>query len=135
MSSGDVPMGPVYHKLIKKLSNNKNHKKPSITFPWHSFGVMLASHKKCGINELSQFWLDGLLKIWNVETSESVGSFDAHDDKIWSVESLMQKIVTGARDGQIILWKNVTEQVENSSQALNTKVFKRRLDTSASCSK
>ena len=90
---------------------------------------MFASHKKCGIKELSQFWLDGLLKIWNVETSESVGSFDAHDDKIWSVESLMQKIVTGARDGQIILWKNVTEQVENSSQALNTKVFIRRLDT------
>jgi WD40 repeat protein len=50
---------------------------------------------------------DGLLKIWNVETSESVGSFDAHDDKIWSVESLQKKIVTGGRDGQVQIELNV----------------------------
>jgi WD40 repeat protein len=52
-----------------------------------------------------------LLKIWNVETSESVGSFDAHDDKIWSVEAWNQKVITGGRDGQMVLWKNVTDQV------------------------
>lgn len=61
---------------------------------------------------ISKFYFsDGLLKIWNVETSESVGSFDAHDDKIWAVESWQEKIVTGGRDGQIIVWKNVTEKV------------------------
>ena len=60
---------------------------------------------------LKFYFSDGLLKIWNVETSESVGSFDAHDDKIWAVESWQEKIVTGGRDGQIIVWKNVTEKV------------------------
>ena len=30
----------------------------------------------------------------------------------------MQKIVTGARDGQIILWKNITEQVGTFIYAL-----------------
>jgi hypothetical protein len=54
---------------------------------------------------------DGLLKIWSSETSESVGSFDAHDDKIWAVESWNKKIVTGGRDGQMIMWRNITEQV------------------------
>lgn len=68
----------------------------------HFTGVLIIKKKR-----YTTLIPDGLLKIWNVETSESVGSFDAHDDKIWSVESLQKKIVTGGRDGQVQIELNV----------------------------
>lgn len=67
---------------------------------------------------------DGLLKLWNSESSESIGSFDAHDDKIWTVESWKDKIITGGRDGQIIFWRNITEQVRTEERKKTEELVK-----------
>merc|ERR1711997_405810 len=46
-----------------------------------------------------------------------VGSFDAHEDKIWAVECVAsEKIITGGRDGQMILWENVTKSVRDQER-------------------
>jgi len=62
---------------------------------------------------------DGLLKLWSSENNwvGDVGSFDAHDDKIWAVTCVEQdKILTGGRDGQMVLWENVTSAVREEER-------------------
>ena len=55
---------------------------------------------------------DGLLKLWNIKTSECVGTFDEHEDKAWAltVSNDESRIVSGAADGKLIVWKDVTEE-------------------------
>jgi len=72
---------------------------------------------------------DGLLKVWNLEQSASastdVGSFEAHEDKIWAVAFVPGldggatdgTIVTGGRDGQMALWRNVTDRVRQEEKS------------------
>ena len=69
---------------------------------------------------------DGLLKIWSFENNftSDVGSFDAHDDKIWAVEAVEDKIVTGGRDGQMVLWENVTQRVREEEKAKEDETIK-----------
>ena len=54
--------------------------------------------KEGGGTKLASVSSDGLLKIWTSENhwNGDVGSFDAHDDKIWAVECVAKdKIITG----------------------------------------
>ena len=50
-----------------------------------------------GVPNLASVSSDGLLKIWSSENqwNGDVGSFDAHEDKIWAVERVEDKIITG----------------------------------------
>jgi len=57
-----------------------------------------ALKKDGGGTKLASVSSDGLLKVWSSENhwSGDVGSFDAHDDKIWAVECVgTDTIVTG----------------------------------------
>lgn len=56
---------------------------------------------------------DGLLKLWNIKTNECCGTFDEHDDKAWSLALSKQenKVVSGAADGKLIVWKDVTDEI------------------------
>lgn len=52
------------------------------------------------------------MKLWNIKTNECVGTFDEHSDKAWalSVSRDEKRFVSGAADGKLILWKDVTEE-------------------------
>jgi U3 small nucleolar RNA-associated protein 13 len=56
---------------------------------------------------------DGLLKLWNIKTNECTGTFDEHDDKAWSllVNRNENRVLTGAADGKLIVWKDVTDEI------------------------
>merc|ERR1719376_1872735 len=69
---------------------------------------------------------DGLLKVWSFDNglTEAVGSFDAHDDKIWALASVQDRLVTGGRDGQMVVWQDVTERVKAEDKAKHEEVVK-----------
>ncbi len=50
---------------------------------------------------------DGLLKLWTIRNSECVKTLDQHEDKVWAlaVGREEDRIITGASDSNIILWK------------------------------
>ena len=50
------------------------------------------------LSKIASVSSDGLLKVWTSENNWNgdVGSFDAHEDKIWAVECVAsEKIITG----------------------------------------
>ena len=49
---------------------------------------------------------DGLLKVWDCKNGTALGTFDAHDDKIWAVTycEAKQQIITAGRDGNVFFW-------------------------------
>ncbi len=58
---------------------------------------------------------DGLMKFWNLKSSECINTVDAHQGKIWALDVNNQDeknplIVTGSSDSRIIQWKDVTEE-------------------------
>ena len=65
---------------------------------------------------------DGLIKLWNIKTSENILTLDAHDGKIWAfdinknnnIDSSPLCFISGATDGQIILWKDNTKEEERN---------------------
>ena len=127
-----------------------------------------------GGTKLASVSSDGLLKIWSSENhwNGDVGSFDAHDDKVWAVECVgKDKIITGmtgyqiykvlgiflnifikfptflgplvnrlpskskdlyfylfcglgGRDGQMILWENVTKSVREEERLKEEEIIK-----------
>ena len=69
---------------------------------------------------------DGLVKLWNVQSSECTASFEEHDGKVWALtvgggeEHLM---ASGGSDARICIWQDVTEQQRSeiaSTQAATT---------------
>ena len=60
--------------------------------------TVLTSMAKGGGTKIASVSSDGLLKVWTSENNWNgdVGSFDAHEDKIWAVECVAsEKIITG----------------------------------------
>ena len=47
------------------------------------------------------------MKLWTVRTNECVKTIDAHDEKVWAmaINAAEDRIVTGATDGCIVVWK------------------------------
>ena len=56
---------------------------------------------------------DGQCKIWNVKKSTCLNTFDEHEDKIWAMDSVGDKLITGGSDSKLIEWRDVTKEVED----------------------
>ena len=50
---------------------------------------------------------DGLFKLWTIKNNECIKSYDQHEDKVWAlaVDNSENRVVTGAGDSTIIVWK------------------------------
>lgn len=55
---------------------------------------------------------EGLIKLFNIKTSECTGTFDQHEGKIWalSVKKDESQFITGGSDSLLIRWKDVSEE-------------------------
>jgi WD40 repeat protein len=73
---------------------------------------------------------DGLIKFWNIKTSECVNTINAHEGKIWAcdvstIEENKPTILTGGTDSKIIQWIDVTLETEiKAKQEIEEKMEK-----------
>lgn len=69
---------------------------------------------------------DGLIKVWWVTRQECVSTLDKHEDKVWSVISRKSdgemKLVSGAANGQLIFWDDITESSSLKKQEESDKI-------------
>ena len=87
---------------------------------------------------INQFWTsnlrlllgtvgsDGLLKVWDIKLGEAIGTFDAHEDKIWAVtySEQTQEIITTGRDGNIFFWSDKTEEHKEKEREKSNELIK-----------
>ena len=79
-------------------------------------GHLTSTVKVLWINEGLQLFSaasDGTCKIWNVKKSTCINTFDEHEDKVWSMDSVGDKLITGGSDSKLIEWRDVTQEVED----------------------
>ena len=65
---------------------------------------------------------DGLLKLWTTRSSECIATFDAHEGKVWAMDTAGPNdkyIVSGAADGALVIWQDATakRQAEKAQEA------------------
>ena len=56
---------------------------------------------------------DGLMKLWNVRSTECLNTFDGHEDKVWAmtVGGVQEGLVaTGGGDARVQIWEDCTLQ-------------------------
>ena len=81
------------------------------TFEGHNTSILKVHFLNNGTQLISSA-SDGLIKLWNIKTSECVGTFDKHDDKAWAlcVSKDESKVLSGGADGRLVIWRDVTEE-------------------------
>lgn len=62
--------------------------------------------------QLLSVGMDGLLKIWNIKTSDCIFTADNHYDKVWSADILGSNVLTISGNGIMIWWDDVSADVE-----------------------
>jgi len=67
---------------------------------------------------------NGVLKLWNIRTSDCANTFDKHQDKIWCVDVADGQLLTCGSDCQLVLWKDTTDQYEIDKSNLAMTVLK-----------
>jgi WD40 repeat protein len=58
---------------------------------------------------------DGLVRLWTIQTGECEGTFDEHQDKIWSIcvsSSNEKQFFSGGSDSKLLKWMDVTAEEE-----------------------
>ena len=50
---------------------------------------------------------DGLLKLWQIKTSECMKTLDGHEAKVWTVGGTKEEnfFISGGADSTLVLWK------------------------------
>ena len=121
----DISFSP-YAKILASCSTDKTIKMWNLvdytclnTYEGHLSSVLKIDWIYRGTHLISGGG-DGLIKLWNIKTSENILTLDAHDGKIWTLDinknnntgSEQLCFISGATDGKIILWKDNTKEEE-----------------------
>jgi hypothetical protein len=97
------------------LTHSASHSTELPTCPSYSSSTLPSSTPLQVISAGS----DGLVKLWNIRTSECISTFDEHEDKVWALalggpgEKVM---ATGGGDAVVAVWEDVTEADQAAAQ-------------------
>lgn len=83
------------------------------TFQGHTASVLNVKFINHGLQLMSS-GSDGLLNLWTISSGEIVETFDIHTDKVWGLSNVSDNLIlSGGSDARLVLWKDVTAEVEN----------------------
>ncbi len=94
------------------------------TFEGHETSVLKLLFVSNGSQMLTSA-SDGLVKIWNIKTNEAIRTYDEHDNKCWALctDQNEDVCVTGGADSKLIVWKNVTDQMNEENQEKQNEII------------
>eukprot|EP00930_Biecheleria_cincta_P096969 TRINITY_DN8872_c0_g1_i1.p1 TRINITY_DN8872_c0_g1~~TRINITY_DN8872_c0_g1_i1.p1 ORF type:complete len:982 (+),score=238.61 TRINITY_DN8872_c0_g1_i1:17-2962(+) len=93
-----------------RLWNLKDFKAIRV-FQGHSSAVLRVSFLANGMQLMSSS-VDGLLKLWHIRTAECAGSFEEHMGKVWCIDIIGDRMVSGGADSKLCIWHDATQELE-----------------------
>ncbi|CAE7868089.1 Tbl3, partial [Symbiodinium microadriaticum] len=81
------------------------------SFQGHSSAVLRVAFLGNGMQLMSSS-VDGLLKLWHIRTAECAATLEEHTSKVWCIDILGDRMVSGGADSKICVWRDATLEVE-----------------------
>ncbi len=52
------------------------------------------------------------MKLWDARSSECVNTWEAHEDKVWAMDTVQDgvQVLSGGGDGRVVVWDDCTEE-------------------------
>ncbi|CAE7316565.1 Tbl3 [Symbiodinium sp. CCMP2456] len=87
------------------------------SFQGHSSAVLRVAFLANGMQLMSSS-VDGLLKLWHIRTAECAATLEEHTSKVWCIDILGDRMVSGGADSKICVWRDSTLEVEKQRFSL-----------------
>merc|ERR1712050_272999 len=84
---------------------------PIRAFQGHTSAVLRVSFLANGMQLMSSS-VDGLLKLWQIRTADCAATFEEHEGKLWCIDIVGDRMVSGGSDSKLCVWKDVTVERE-----------------------
>eukprot|EP00931_Biecheleriopsis_adriatica_P101535 TRINITY_DN76652_c0_g1_i1.p1 TRINITY_DN76652_c0_g1~~TRINITY_DN76652_c0_g1_i1.p1 ORF type:complete len:989 (-),score=254.89 TRINITY_DN76652_c0_g1_i1:89-3055(-) len=97
-----------------RLWNLKDYKAIR-AFQGHSSAVLRVCFLANGMQLMSSS-VDGLLKLWHIRTAECAGTFEEHSSKVWCIDIVGKRMVSGGADSKLCVWHDSTLELEKQRQ-------------------
>jgi hypothetical protein len=54
--------------------------------------------------------VDGLVKLWHIRTADCAATFEEHEGKVWCIDIVGDRMLSGGSDSKLCIWKDVTDE-------------------------
>lgn len=82
---------------------------PIRAFQGHTGAVLRVCFLHNGMQLMSS-GADGLLKLWQIRTADCAATFDEHTGKVWCIDIVGDRMVSGASDSKLCVWRDSTSE-------------------------
>lgn len=79
------------------------------SFQGHSSAVLRVCFLSSGM-QLMTSSLDGMLKLWNIRTADCAATFEEHTARVWCIDTVGDRMVSGGSDSKLCIWRDVTSE-------------------------
>mmetsp|Transcript_99630 Transcript_99630/g.281175 ORF Transcript_99630/g.281175 Transcript_99630/m.281175 type:complete len:974 (-) Transcript_99630:131-3052(-) len=79
------------------------------SFQGHGSAVLRVCFLSGGM-QLMTSGVDGLLKLWQIRTADCAATFEEHVGKVWCIDLLGDRMVSGGSDSKLCVWRDVTSE-------------------------
>lgn len=93
------------------------------SFEGHDSSVMRAEFL-CQGSEILSAGSDGLIKLWNIKSSECITTLEKHDGRIWTMAVAADEthFFSGGSDSLLVKWKDITDDIKETKQRKNQEI-------------
>eukprot|EP00442_Polarella_glacialis_P000860 CAMPEP_0115163690 /NCGR_PEP_ID=MMETSP0227-20121206/72643_1 /TAXON_ID=89957 /ORGANISM="Polarella glacialis, Strain CCMP 1383" /LENGTH=1035 /DNA_ID=CAMNT_0002576011 /DNA_START=38 /DNA_END=3145 /DNA_ORIENTATION=- len=94
---------------------------PIRAFQGHSSAVLRVAFLANGMQLMSSS-VDGLLKLWQIRTAECAATFEEHEGKVWCIDVVGNRMVSGGSDSKLCVWRDSTVELAKERQDATAEV-------------